>query len=165
MPEVIRFLINQIETELGEENLIKKNVLNGVLLSNLVCSQCMSSSKKYEPFIDLQIELSDSIEKSIGLFTQDELLSTEHYCLNCKNNTQAIKSLSIACPPNYLILQVKRFRQQPNPHKLSGFTRYKRRMNLRNEDKIYSYELVAVGVHIGSINSGHYIAYGKRSRN
>jgi ubiquitin C-terminal hydrolase len=165
MPEFVRFVVNQVESELGDQNAIKKYIFNGVLQSNVLCNKCFNSSRTNEPFIDLQIELSESIDKSIQLFTQDEVLSTGYYCFNCRTNTQALKTLSIFHPPNYLVLQIKRFRQVPYPHKLTSFSKYRRKMTIvtTNFDKRI-YELIAVGVHIGSINSGHYIAYAKRSR-
>ena len=164
MPEFLRFLVEQIENELGEENSISNSVLNGVLCSNVTCHICLNSSKKLEKFIDLQIDQSDSVEKSLRFFTQDELLGNMYYCEVCKTKTQALKSFSIAHPPNYLVLQVKRFRQAPSPHKLNFFIRYRRRMTVSAQQKDCYYELLAVGVHIGSINSGHYVAYVKKSR-
>ncbi|OMJ88161.1 hypothetical protein SteCoe_9980 [Stentor coeruleus] len=165
MPELVRFIINQIESELGEGNYIQKSVLNGMLCSNVQCTKCMNISSKHEPFIDLQIELSESVDKSIQLFTQEEILSNGYYCNNCKSHTQAIKSLNISKPPNFLMLQLKRFRQLPYPHKLSSYAKYKRKMAVKTMSGQSNYELIAVGVHIGSINSGHYIAYAKRSKN
>lgn len=164
MPELFRFIINQIETEIGEKNPIKTQVLNGVLCSNVTCKICLKSSKKFEDFIDLQIELSESIEKSLQLYVQDEVLSSEFYCSTCKTHTQALKALSISKAPFYLVLQIKRFRQVPYPHKLTSFTKYRRRLIVVTEEANLNYELVAIGVHIGSINSGHYVAYAKRSR-
>ena len=164
MPEFFRFLVEQIENELGEENSIATSVLNGELCSNVTCHICLNSSKKLEKFIDLQIDQSESVEKSIRFYTEDELLGNMYYCGVCKTKTQALKSFSIAQAPNYLILQVKRFRQVPRPQKLSFFIRYRRRMTVTTLLKDCNYELLAVGVHIGSINSGHYVAYVKKSR-
>ena len=164
MPEFMRFIINQIEAELGDNNLISKYIFNGMLTSNVVCMKCLHSSNKLETFIDLQIELSESIEKSFDLFTQEEIISTGYYCTNCKTHFQALKSLALFRPPNYLILQIKRFRQTPYMHKLTSFTKYKRKMIVKTVSSVCTYELIALGVHIGSINSGHYVAYAKRSR-
>ena len=136
MPEFMRFIINQIEAELGDNNLISKYIFNGMLTSNVVCMKCLHSSNKLETFIDLQIELSESIEKSFDLFTQEEIISTGYYCTNCKTHFQALKSLALFRPPNYLILQIKRFRQTPYMHKLTSFTKYKRKMIVKTVSSV-----------------------------
>ena len=164
MPEFFRFLINSIENELGPGNLILTHVFNGTLCSTIICTECESVSSKEEVFIDLQVELSESVEKSLESFTRDEVLSSGYVCLDCKRSTIAVKSLAISKVPNCLCIQIKRFKQQPNPHKSTSFVKYRRKMMVRSLTGNRAYELVSVGVHIGSMNSGHYITYGKRSR-
>lgn len=164
MPELFRFLINQIENELGPENLLVKNVFNGVLLSTIVCTECGNLSKKEEVFIDLQVELSGSLDKSMESFTKEEILSTGYHCVNCKQNTVAAKSLGLLRVPNCLSIQIKRFKQEPYPHKSTSFVKYRRKMQVKSLIGASRYELVSVGVHIGSMTSGHYLTYGKRHR-
>jgi ubiquitin C-terminal hydrolase len=165
MPEFFRFVINSIENELGPGNIILSQVFNGILCSTIICTECDSVSTKEEVFIDLQVELSESVEKSLESFTREEVLSTGYHCICCKRNTVAIKSLGISKVPNCLSIQIKRFKQQPNPHKSTSFIKYRRKMMVRSLRGTNQYELVSVGVHIGSMSSGHYITYGKRSRN
>lgn len=164
MPEFFRFIVNQIEVELGEGSYLQKSIFNGVICSKVLCCKCLNSSSKNEAFIDLQLEISESVDKSIELFTQDENLSNGYFCGNCKTVTQALKSLSILKPPSFLILQIKRFRQLPYPHKLTSFVKFRRKMSIKTSNGVCYYDLIAICVHIGSINSGHYIAFGKRSK-
>ena len=164
MPEFFRFVINSIESELGPDNLILTHVFNGTLCSTIICTECQNVSRKEEIFIDLQVELSESIEKSLESFTKDEVLGSGYHCMNCKRMTVAVKSLGVSNAPNCLCIQVKRFKQRPNPHKSTSFVKYRRKMTLKSLAGIKNYELVSVGVHIGSMNSGHYITYGKRTR-
>ena len=164
MPELFRFLVNQVENELGPENLLKKCVFNGVLLSTIICTECGNVSKKEEVFIDLQVELSGSLDKSLESFTKEEILSTGYHCVNCNQDTVAAKSLGILKVPNCLSIQIKRFKQEPYPHKSTTFVKYRRKMEVKSLVGTSRYELVSVGVHIGSMTSGHYITYGKRFR-
>ena len=164
MPEFFRFIINSIESELGPGNLILTQVFNGTLCSTIICTECQNVSKKEEIFIDLQVELSESIEKSLESFTKDEVLGSGYHCMNCKKMTVAVKSLSVSNAPNCLCIQVKRFKHKPNPHKSTSFVKYRRKMVIKSLTGNKNYELVSVGVHIGSMNSGHYITFGKRTR-
>lgn len=164
MPELFRFLINQLVSELGPDNVLIKDVFNGVLCSTIVCTECGNVSKKEEVFIDLQVELSSSLDNSLESFLKEEVLSTGYHCVYCKKDTLAVKSLGILKAPNCLSVQIKRFKQVPFPHKSTSFVKYRRKMQVKTLDGDSQYELISVGVHIGSMSSGHYITYGKRHR-
>lgn len=164
MPELFRFLINQVTSELGPGNIIVKDVFNGVLCSTIVCTECGNLSKKEEVFIDLQVELSSSLDNSLESFLKEEVLSAGYHCGHCRRDTVAAKSLSVLSAPKCLSIQIKRFKQMPIPHKSASFVKYRRKMQVKTFDGFSQYELISVGVHIGSMSSGHYITYAKRYR-
>lgn len=159
LPEFLRFIINKLEPEVPEIN----QIFQGIFCSKITCLRCQNLSVKFEPFIDLQLELSSNLDKSFSLFTKEEGLTPNYLCPNCKQKTEASKQIMISKAPNYLLIQIKRFRQIPYPHKVSSLIRYKKKMDISNySDEKCEYELLGVSVHTGSIDNGHYLAYCKR---
>ncbi|CAG9332557.1 unnamed protein product [Blepharisma stoltei] len=159
LPEFLRFIVNKLETEPP----IIPQIFNGLTCSKITCNNCFQVSRKYEPFIDLQFELSSSIEKSFILFTKEERLTANYDCEACNEKSEVSKQFKISKPPSYLLIQVKRFRQIPYPHKVSSTCKYKKRMSIEEFSlEKAEYELLGVAVHNGSIDNGHYLAYCKR---
>jgi len=159
LPEFLRFIINKLEQELP----VITQIFNGNTCSKITCNNCFQVSKKYERFVDLQLELSSSVEKSFLLFTKEERLTANYDCDVCNEKSEVSKQFKISKAPSYLLIQVKRFRQMPYPHKVSTSCRYKKRMSLENFAVEKSeYELLGVAVHNGSIDNGHYLSYCKR---
>lgn len=117
-----------------------------------------------------------TLDQCFAAFCSIESLEDESYCQNgCQQKTRMTKQLIFQSLPEILIIQLKRFSVEDG---------YRRKLNTlimypidefdftpffftsshsRHEQQIYS--LFAVVNHIGSINSGHYIAYARREMN
>lgn len=140
--------------------------MSGMTCSRVTCSKCKNVSDTYEPFTYLFLETEPTVEKALLYFTKEETISAEYLCEKCNRRTDIKKRMFIVHPPEYLILQIKRFQYLPYPKKLSSNVRFG--MNLSLEDcstEPAGYELISVAEHSGSMKSGHYIAYGKRNNN
>lgn len=78
------------------------------------CMQCLSSSNKFDPFIDLSLEIvkADSLYKALAHFTAEEQLdggAKQYQCQHCKQKVRAHKQLTIHKAPYVLTIHLKRF--------------------------------------------------------
>lgn len=78
------------------------------------CQQCSHCSNKFDPFIDLSLEIfkADSLYKALGNFTASELLDggeKQYQCQRCKQKVRALKQLTIHKAPYVLAIHLKRF--------------------------------------------------------
>ncbi|CAG9333084.1 unnamed protein product [Blepharisma stoltei] len=160
LPEFIRFTINRLERELPE-NVLARDIFNGVTSSYLKCNSCGYTSITKEPFIDVQLELNSSIIKSIQSYTKDESVCI--FCEGCNSRVNATKKLMFSKAPTALIIQLKRFRSLGGSQKLDFPCKFHKFLDLSPfcEEKA-DYKLVGAAVHYGSILSGHYVSYCKR---
>lgn len=179
LPEFLLYLLDIIDKELltdfkpkikdvWEQYKLKHSqaicYMSGMTCSRVTCCKCKNVSDTYEPFTYLFLETEPTVEKALLYFTKEETISAEYLCEKCNRRTDIKKHMFIVHPPEYLILQIKRFQYLPYPKKLSYNVRFG--MNLSLEDcsmESARYELISVAEHSGSMKSGHYIAYGKRN--
>ena len=78
------------------------------------CTQCSHSSNKFDPFLDLslQINRADSLVKALSHFTAVEQLDEgekRYQCEQCKVKVRALKQLKIDKAPYILAIHLKRF--------------------------------------------------------
>lgn len=78
------------------------------------CMQCNYCSDKFDPFLDLSLEIvkADSLYKALAHFTAKEQLDggERHYqCQQCKQKVKALKQLTIHKAPDVLTIHLKRF--------------------------------------------------------
>lgn len=134
---------------------------------NISCDKCkILSSPSYEPFNNLQVELTNNLVKSLDIALSEE--EVEKRCEHCSTdeNVEMTKKFSISMFPSHLIVQVKRFNyidgrlskkngrmEVPDLIDLSKYYSYK--------DRYGMYKLYAGIIHLGSLMFGHYISYCK----
>lgn len=140
----------------------------GQYKTNISCSECRNVSMSYEPFNDLQLDISNNLMRSIRLKFRGEIV--EKRCEKCSpdNNVKMMKKSVFNIIPDHLIIQVKRFQYDirrrglikinkkveiPELLDLSEFYEYK------NQYPVYS--LYAGIIHYGGGSFGHYISFCK----
>ncbi|XP_026661735.2 ubiquitin carboxyl-terminal hydrolase 23-like isoform X2 [Phoenix dactylifera] len=139
-----------------EKSLVHK-IFGGRLRSQVKCMQCSYCSNKFDPFLDLSLEIvkADSLRKALAHFTEVEQLDGEgrqYQCQRCKEKVRALKQLTIDKAPCVLTIHLKRFGSHIPGQKIN-----KREGNLK-------YTLYGVLVHAGwSTHSGHYYCYVRTS--
>ena len=114
----------------------------------------------------------------LKLFCEEELLSNDNmwYCNRCQKHKQAKKQIRLFKLPNYLIIQLKKFKNTSgifysSNHKNDIFIKYPiNNLDLSNylEDRVgnkHKYDLYAVINHHGEISEGHYTAICKINEN
>ena len=131
---------------------------------------------------NIEINLFDCL----NLFQTEEKLEEENswYCNKCQKHQEAFKKLEIYKSPQYLIIQLKRFKQLNNITKNSkvlsniynnngkNYSLIKfpiKNMDLTNyilgSNKKEIYDLFAITNHYGDLSGGHYTAFCKNNGN
>ncbi|XP_063894855.1 ubiquitin carboxyl-terminal hydrolase 3 isoform X2 [Helicoverpa armigera] len=197
--EFLRYMLDRLHTELQQllpdradsgcvprapSASIVTAVFGGTLQSEVRCLACGTESKKFDPFLDLSLELPEigrheapvALSDCLSSFVQvEELADTERYfCSSCKSKQKSTKQFWIRRLPNVLCLHLKRFRWHNYfrtkvdtsisfPLRSLDMSRFvlsnvpdTRRSGQGNN----LYDLAAVIVHHGSgAGSGHYTAF------
>lgn len=78
------------------------------------CEQCSHCSNKFDPFLDLSLDISkaDSLQRALLRFTAIELLddgAKVYQCERCKHKVKAKKQLTVSKTPYVLTVHLKRF--------------------------------------------------------
>ena len=170
-----RVPIQMTESQLLEYNSLKSwkkyfeneyspiiDLFYGQFLSRITEINGDFKSDSYEPFSSLPIELSDdSLEGCLRNFIRAETID---YQRNPADTASYRKNILISVCPAYLIIILKRFDNRG--HKINklvsapltglDISPYCIKMT-RN----YTYDLVAVANHTGSLGGGHYFMYGR----
>ncbi|XP_032514469.2 ubiquitin carboxyl-terminal hydrolase 3-like isoform X1 [Danaus plexippus] len=193
--EFLRYMLDRLHTELQQlvpdrpEGVkapasIVTAVFGGTLQSEVRCLACGTESKKFDPFLDLSLELPESgrhdapvsLTDCLASFVQiEELADTERYfCSSCKCKQKSTKQFWIRRLPNVLCLHLKRFRWHNYFRTkvdtsisfpllsldMSGFVLPNVPDTRRSGRGSLLYDLAAVIVHHGSgAGSGHYTAF------
>lgn len=135
--------------------------------SEVTCPECRFCSKTLTMELSTTLEINkiEDLDSALKRYTSLETLTqgNEWMCTECKKNVRATKKFSFVKPPVILSLQLKRFKMNGSePIKLTRKVRFPLRLNfnpyLSKQAKI-TYKLQSIVVHMGSVYSGHYIAY------
>ncbi|CAJ2649580.1 unnamed protein product [Trifolium pratense] len=158
-----------------EKSLVHK-IFGGRLRSQVKCRQCSFSSNKFDPFLDLSLEIlkANSLQKALANFTASELLDggeKQYHCQHCKQKVQAIKQLTIHKAPYVLAIHLKRFYAYDPHKKIKKNVEFDSALDLKpfvsgSYDGDCKYSLYGVLVHSGfSTHSGHYYCFVRTSNN
>ncbi|KAJ4816459.1 hypothetical protein LUZ62_029025 [Rhynchospora pubera] len=156
-----------------EKSLVHK-IFGGRLRSQVKCTQCQFCSNKYDPFLDLSLEIvkAETLRKALSNFTAVEKLDggeKQYECQRCKQKVRALKQLTIHKPPHVLTVHLKRFSAYMPGHKIDKKVEFEPFLDLKpfvsdpNEGNL-KYVLYGVLVHAGwSTHSGHYYCFVRTS--
>lgn len=156
-----------------EKSLVHK-IFGGRLRSQVQCMQCKFCSDKFDPFLDLSLEIlrADSLHKALDHFTARELLDggqRQYQCQQCKQKVKATKRLTIDQAPHVLTIHLKRFGSHVPGQKIDKKIHYGPTLDLKHfVSDTYGgelkYTLYGVLVHAGwSTHSGHYYCFVRTS--
>ncbi|XP_020587943.1 ubiquitin carboxyl-terminal hydrolase 23-like [Phalaenopsis equestris] len=156
-----------------EKSLVHK-IFGGQLRSQVKCKQCSYCSNKFDPFLDLSLEIvrADSLKKAFAHFTAMEQLDggeRQYQCQRCNKKVQAFKQLTIHKAPYVLTIHLKRFGSGVRGEKINKKIEFEPTLDVRpffsgvHEGEL-KYTLYGVLVHAGwSTHSGHYFCYVRTS--
>uniref|UniRef100_A0A7N0UGV3 Ubiquitin carboxyl-terminal hydrolase n=4 Tax=Kalanchoe fedtschenkoi TaxID=63787 RepID=A0A7N0UGV3_KALFE len=156
-----------------EKSLVHK-IFGGRLQSQVRCMQCSYCSNKYDPFLDLSLEIAkaDTLQKALGHFTAKEQLdggAKQYQCQQCKQKVRAVKQLTIHEAPYVLTIHLKRFCAHDPRQKIDKKVVFSPTLDLKpfvsgSLDGSLMYTLYGVLVHAGwSTRSGHYYCFVRTS--
>lgn len=139
-------------------------VFSGLLRSEITCCSCGHKSCTEEPFLDLTLEVANTVDIALAKFCAREILDgqNKYQCNACRKMVRAEKRITIRRAPNVLCLVMKRFDRR---RKNSKHIQYPSTIDLTSvmPGKPHSvkphYVLTGIVEHVGSSRaSGHYRA-------
>ncbi|OEL32957.1 Ubiquitin carboxyl-terminal hydrolase 23 [Dichanthelium oligosanthes] len=156
-----------------EKSLVHR-IFGGRLRSQVRCTRCSHCSNKFDPFLDLSLEIGNAITlvKALHNFTKEELLDggEKHYnCQQCKQKVVAKKRFLIDKAPSVLTVHLKRFSPFNPLQKIDKKVDFQTTLNLKpfvsnSEVTDLKYSLYGVLVHAGwNTQSGHYYCFVRTS--
>ncbi|GAX77643.1 hypothetical protein CEUSTIGMA_g5086.t1 [Chlamydomonas eustigma] len=151
-------------------------IFAGRLRSQIRCEDVDFESSKFDPFLDLSLEVNraPSVRRALQHFTAPEVLDGPNKYRCPKNNklVRAIKQITVHEPPNILTVHLKRFEFGSFGSKISKMVEYDLAMDLApfmsslgltgkgQPSGSQMYDLYGVLVHQGhSVHSGHYYSF------
>lgn len=156
----------------------------GITLRRTKCLECESVTERKEPFYDIPVPISikeDELETTNAndifrraCVTTEKLCDSNKYlCERCDRYNEASREVLFEKLPNMMVLQLKRFTTSssgvqkvntylPTPLELECFC--ENCCRIENKESLpHRYQLCCVIMHLGTMASGHYIAYVKAS--
>jgi len=143
------------------------NTFYGNIINNIKCLQCDYTEEVFEPYNHISLSIQDtssSLNDCLDEYFRNEHIIDTWKCEKCQNHG-CNKSSILWTLPNYLIINLKRFKQSENHmvKKTNLITFPLQDLNLtkyissdKNDANNYIYDLYAINYHGGGLNSGHY---------
>jgi len=167
--EFIICLLNIIEEEIkkidinsnGIENIFGINMNVRIKCKYNTCLQ-ISNTKEINNFLLLDIDQdSSTLDDLYRKFKSSEMLfdDNEYFCEKCNCKRIASKRYQVISWPNYLLINLKRFKQNGN-----NLTKENKHIDI-NVSWRHDMELIGAVIHYGNINGGHYVYVGKHLNN
>lgn len=152
-----------------EKSLVHK-IFGGRLRNQVKCTQCSYGSNKYDPFLDLSLQIvqADSLLKALSQYFAEEQLDggeKVYQCVQCKVKVQALIQLTVDKAPNILAIHLKRFNPGGYGGKINKKVEFVPALDMKPfvsgpHEGDLKYTLYGVLVHAGSSsNSGHYYCF------
>ncbi|XP_065850955.1 ubiquitin carboxyl-terminal hydrolase 23 [Euphorbia lathyris] len=157
-----------------EKSLVHK-IFGGRLRSQVECQQCFYRSNKFDPFLDLSLEIykADTLPLALRNFTAAELLDggeKQYQCQQCKQKVKAMKRLTVHKCPYVLTIHLKRFHAHDPGRKVDKKVIFDHSLDMKpfvsdTYEGDLKYSLYGVLVHFGhNTHSGHYVCFVRTSR-
>ncbi|CAM0956073.1 unnamed protein product [Alopecurus aequalis] len=145
---------------------IVQQIFGGQLKSQLRCPECNHCSDRLEPFVDLNLEVTEmsSVMDALRSFTKIEVFEN-FICDGCKSHVNMEKQFKVDQAPEVLVIQLKRFQNLGSDiSKIQAMVKYQLELDLRPfmsspDDKHQNYDLYGVVEHLGVPSNGHYVCY------
>lgn len=139
----------------------------GNLINNINCINCNYKEEIFEPYNNLSLSIpnsSSSLQECLDNYFQNEHRIESWKCEKCEKNG-CEKSSILWTLPNYLIINLKRFKQDNNhtsknnnlvTFPLDDLNLTKYISSEKDDPNNYIYDLYAINYHGGDLNGGHY---------
>ena len=160
--EILSCVLNELCSESLQASIpIKLHVKNTV-----TCNLCFQSSVTEDPFMILQLSVSDSTQSAIDSFLKPEELTNNNlfFCNYCASLQPAVLEHEFSRLGDFLIIQIKRFLNfsgTVTKNTKSVYCDPQINVPFNADSNIIcnkSYKLIGVVNHSGDLNQGHYTA-------
>ncbi|KAF0901947.1 hypothetical protein E2562_011781 [Oryza meyeriana var. granulata] len=152
-----------------EKSLVHK-IFGGRLRSQVKCTQCSHCSNKFDPFLDLSLDIAKAttLVRALQNFTEEELLDggeNQYQCQRCRKKVVAKKKFTIDKAPYVLTIHLKRFSPFNPREKIDKKVDFQPMLDLKpfisdSKGTDFKYSLYGVLVHAGwNTQSGHYYCF------
>ncbi|KAK3128555.1 hypothetical protein QOZ80_6BG0463390 [Eleusine coracana subsp. coracana] len=156
-----------------DKSLVHK-IFGGRLRSQVRCTRCSHCSNKFDPFLDLSLDIAKAttLVRALQNFTEEELLDggeKQYQCERCRQKVVAKKRFTIDKPPNVLTIHLKRFSPFNPRQKIDKKVDFQPSLDLKpfvsdSKGTDFKYSLYGVLVHAGwNTQSGHYYCFVRTS--
>ncbi|KAG9010510.1 hypothetical protein FRB94_010276 [Tulasnella sp. JGI-2019a] len=188
--EFLIAVLNQIHTSSRGSTSIScvcvvHSTFAGQLQSDVRCKNCGNVTSSVDLMLDISLDLGakgqkpDNNEETLAgclrRFTHPESLDLK--CSKCNSSNETTKRLSIRKLPPVLSFTFKRFKHDSTATKMDTYVRFPATLNMApytamasgtdpdparlGPSALYEYELFAVVIHEGQVNSGHYTNFAR----
>uniref|UniRef100_A0A3B6QJK7 USP domain-containing protein n=1 Tax=Triticum aestivum TaxID=4565 RepID=A0A3B6QJK7_WHEAT len=162
------------QSQSAYENSLVHRIFGGRLRSQVRCASCSHCSSKFDPFLDLSLEIANAatLVKALQNFTEEQALDggeKQYNCQSCKKKVVAKKRFTIDKAPDVLTIHLKRFSPFNPGQKINKKVDFQSTLNLKpfvsnSEGMDFRYSLYGVLVHAGwNTQSGHYYCFVRTS--
>lgn len=156
-----------------DKSLVHK-IFGGRLRSQVKCTRCSHCSNKFDPFLDLSLDIAKAttLVRALQNFTEEELLDggqKQYQCDRCRQKVVAKKRFTIDKAPNVLTVHLKRFSPFNPREKIDKKVDFQPVLDLKpfvsdSKGTDFKYSLYGVLVHAGwNTQSGHYYCFVRTS--
>ncbi|OEL16203.1 Ubiquitin carboxyl-terminal hydrolase 23 [Dichanthelium oligosanthes] len=156
-----------------DKSLVHK-IFGGRLRSQVKCTRCSHCSNKFDPFLDLSLDIAKAttLVRALQNFTEEELLDggqKQYQCERCRQKVVAKKRFTIDKAPNVLTVHLKRFSPFNPREKIDKKVDFQPVLDLKpfvsdSKGTDFKYSLYGVLVHAGwNTQSGHYYCFVRTS--
>jgi len=130
------------------------------------CQQCSYCSNKFDPFLDLSLEIAkaDTLPALLRNFTAAEMLDggEKHYqCQRCKQKVRAKKWLTVHKAPHVLTIHLKRFHAHDPGRKVDRKVIFDRSLDMKPfvSGSYVSMRILVVNYHYSRLDEISFLAY------
>ncbi|GJN29455.1 hypothetical protein PR202_gb17681 [Eleusine coracana subsp. coracana] len=112
--QIVKNLRLPSESQSAYDKSLVHKIFGGRLRSQVRCTRCSHCSNKFDPFLDLSLDIAKAttLVRALQNFTEEELLDggeKQYQCERCRQKVVAKKRFTIDKPPNVLTIHLKRF--------------------------------------------------------
>ena len=177
--EYLMHLLNSLHDTFTNNQMFDKcpciihKAFGSVLESTVTCTNCNVQSEKFDSALDINLDIKltstkGSLSSCLDRYFSEEIL--HHFtCTKCYLKKDAKRSMRFKVLPNILAIQLKRFEVSNNVanprQKIDTPIYFPVNLDMSPYSKDYNcwYELNAVVLHKGKLDSGHYSMYTKHN--
>ena len=126
--------------------------------STVQCNTCQESSSTPEDSLGLQVAIDPNATRNVCDYIESYFSpeAVDYFCDSCLSGYPAVKQIQPLAIPNVVLVQLKRFKWNGGQlEKLNSLVDCPATINFFAQE----YDLVSAICHVGSVNTGHYVAF------